>query len=68
MNKVLSIEGMSCNHCVMHVKNALAEVSGVESVEVDLAKKCAAVVGPSLDDAALKSAVLEAGYEVVAIT
>ncbi|MGA2547992.1 MAG: heavy-metal-associated domain-containing protein [Rectinemataceae bacterium] len=67
MNKILSIEGMSCNHCVMHVKNALVEVSGVESVEVDLAKKSAVVVGGALDDAALKTAVAEAGYEVVAI-
>jgi len=67
MKKTLSIEGMSCNHCVMHVKNALADVSGVESAEVDLAKKSAVVVGASLDDSALKAAVSEAGYEVVAI-
>ena len=67
MRKTLSIEGMSCNHCVMHVKNALAEVQGVASVAVDLAKKSAVVEGGELDDAAMKAAVAEAGYEVVGI-
>jgi copper chaperone len=67
MRKILSVEGMSCKHCVAHVRDALAEVSGVESVDVDLASKRAIVVGASLDDAALKAAVSEAGYEVVAI-
>ena len=67
MRKTLSIEGMSCNHCVMHVKNALTEVKGVASVAVDLAKKSAVVEGGDLDDAAMKAAVAEAGYEVVGI-
>jgi copper chaperone len=67
MKKTLAIEGMSCSHCVMHVKNALTEVSGVESAEVDLAKKSAVVEGGALDDDALKAAVAEAGYEVTAI-
>jgi copper chaperone CopZ len=67
MKKLLSIEGMSCDHCVVHVRNALTGVSGVDSAEVDLAKKSAVVLGSSLDDASLKAAVAEAGYEVVAI-
>jgi copper chaperone len=68
MTKTLSIEGMSCKHCVMHVKNALEETAGVESAEVDLEKKSAIVVGGELDDAALSAAVADAGYEVVAIS
>jgi copper chaperone CopZ len=67
VKKTLSIEGMSCGHCVNHVKNALTEVAGVESAEVDLGAKRAVVSGGALDDAALKAAVAEAGYEVVAI-
>jgi copper chaperone len=67
MTKTLSVEGMSCAHCVMHVKNALVEVAGVTKAEVDLAKKSALVEGASLDDEALKAAVAEAGYEVTAI-
>ena len=29
IKKKLSIEGMSCQHCVMHVANALKELEGV---------------------------------------
>lgn len=67
MKKTLSINGMSCGHCVMHVKKALAEVAGVAKAEVDLASKSAVVEGDGLDDAALKAAVADAGYEVVGI-
>jgi copper chaperone len=67
MKKTLKVEGMSCNHCVTHVKNALTEIPGVEMVEVSLSDKSAVVTGAALDDAAMKAAVAEAGYEVVAI-
>ncbi|MEI6387780.1 MAG: copper ion binding protein [Spirochaetota bacterium] len=67
MKKTLTVEGMSCNHCVNHVKNALADLSGVASVMVDLATNKAVVEGDSLDEEAMKAAVVDAGYEVVAI-
>jgi copper chaperone len=68
MKKILSIEGMSCDHCVAHVTNALTGVSGVESAEVSLEQKSAVVTGGVFDDAALRAAVADAGYEVVAIS
>ncbi len=67
MKKTLSVDGMSCGHCVKHVTNALLEVAGVESAEVDLGSKSAVVSGGGFDEAALKAAVAEAGYEVVSI-
>jgi len=67
MKKLLSIEGMSCGHCVEHVRSALAGIQGVTAVDVDLAQKRAVVEGGALDDAQLKAAVADAGYEVVAI-
>ncbi len=67
MKKELSIEGMSCGHCVAHVKTALSRVRGVEKAEVDLGKKVAVVEGTVLDDALLEAAVADAGYEVIAI-
>jgi copper chaperone CopZ len=67
MKKTLSVEGMTCNHCVMHVTKALKEVAGVTSAIVDLASKSAVVEGGALDEAAMKAAVADAGYEVVAI-
>ncbi len=67
MKKVVSIEGMSCMHCVMRVKKAIGELAGVASVDVDLAGKKATVEGDALDDAALKAAVEDVGYDVTAI-
>jgi copper chaperone len=67
MKKVLSVEGMSCGHCVTHVKEALESVAGVAKAEVDLKKKQAVVEGASLDDGAMRSAVAEAGYEISSI-
>ena len=67
MKKIVTIEGMSCGHCVMHVTNALKEVPGVSRVNVDLEKSRADVEGDALDETALKNAVTEAGYEPVAV-
>ncbi len=68
MNKKLSIEGMSCQHCVMHVTNALNEVAGVSEVEVKLDDNSAVITAAgSVSDESIKEAVAEAGYEVTNI-
>jgi len=68
MKKQISIEGMSCGHCVKHVEEALAEVNGVEKVEVSLQdKKAVVVLKQEVEDSRLREAVEEAGYEVTAI-
>ena len=36
MEKLLSVNGMSCNHCKMAVENALNNLEGVKSVSVNL--------------------------------
>jgi copper ion binding protein len=68
MKKQINIEGMSCGHCVKHVEGALMEVCGVEKVEVSLKDKYAIVeLKHNVEDSALKEAVDEAGYDVIAI-
>ena len=68
MEKVISIEGMACMHCVNHVQKALSAVPGVREAKVDLESKSATVsVDGSVTDAALKAAVDEAGYQAVSI-
>lgn len=68
MKKKILIEGMSCQHCVNHVKEALGEISGVKTVNVDLGNKNAVVeLTQTVDDVKFKEAVDEAGYEVVGI-
>ncbi len=66
MKKVLSIEGMSCEHCVAHVKKALEEIQGVENVVVSLEEN-SATVETDVDNEILKSAIEEEGYDVVDI-
>jgi copper chaperone len=58
------VPGMSCEHCRAAVTNELSSVAGVESVAVDLNEKLVSIRGGSLDDAALRAAIDEAGYEV----
>jgi copper ion binding protein len=67
MKVKLNIEGMSCMHCVKHVKDALLEINGVSSVDVNLDGKYAVVEGENLSNEAMKAAVEDAGYDVVGI-
>ncbi|HIS69107.1 MAG TPA: heavy metal translocating P-type ATPase [Candidatus Gallacutalibacter stercoravium] len=66
MQKVLSVDGMMCAHCQMHVQKALAAVDGVQEAVVDLDKKQATVtLSKDVADQTLKDAVTEAGYTPV---
>lgn len=63
----LNVQGMTCQMCVKHVTEALEGVPGVAKVKVKL-DPGVAVVRYDPDEAgmpAFKSAVAEAGYEVV---
>lgn len=58
-----TVPDMSCGHCKKAVTEELTQVPGVESVEVDLKTKLVVVQGEGLEDAALRAAIEEAGYE-----
>ena len=60
------VPGMHCGNCQAAVARELEAVEGVESVDVDLESKRVTVTGAGLDDAALRAAIDEAGYEVAA--
>lgn len=66
MAKKILIEGMKCEHCVGHVKEALEGLSGVISVTVNLAGNYAVVEG-AVDNEELKEAIEEEGYDVISI-
>lgn len=69
MTKKLIVEGMSCQHCVNHVKEALSELESVESVEVNLNAKTVLVnCKDNVDDNKMKLAIEDAGYELVNIS
>jgi copper chaperone len=63
----LKISGMSCSHCVGHVREALAGVAGVTGpVEVSLERGEASVAG-NADPQALVAAVAAEGYSAVLV-
>ena len=63
----LEVKGMTCGHCEMAVRKALAKVPGVtEVVKVDRAANRAVVQGTP-DAAALVAAVKAEGYEARAL-
>lgn len=70
LTKTLKIEGMMCGHCEAHVKKAIEAMEGVEAAEVSHEKGTAVVHiigGAVITDEALKKAVEEEGYTVIAI-
>jgi copper chaperone CopZ len=63
---VHTVVGMTCDHCVLSVTEEVAEIEGVDGVNVDLASGRLEVSGRDVSDAAVAEAVERAGYEVSA--
>jgi copper ion binding protein len=59
------VRGMTCDHCVAAVTGEVSRVAGVSGVAVDLAAGTVVVTsaGP-VDEAAVRAAIDEAGYEM----
>jgi hypothetical protein len=60
----LTVEGMSCQHCVANVKKSLEALEGVDNATPDLDSGMVIVNGDNLDNSALKQAIIDAGYSV----
>ena len=66
-NQTLNVEGMTCDHCVQTIKEAVNNLVGISRVEVDLENKQVAV---EYDKALLKldsitDKIVEIGFEVI---
>ncbi len=60
-----TVTGMTCAHCVSSVTEEIQEIPGVENVDVVLETGTLTVTSSqSLDDAAVRAAVEEAGYQL----
>jgi copper chaperone len=60
-----TVVGMTCGHCVSAVTEEVGQVRGVTAVDVDLTSGALTVTGDApVDEAAVRAAVEEAGYEV----
>lgn len=69
MEKVIGIDGMSCQHCVKSVTKALNAITGCQVIEVSLELKQAKVkVEPQVSDEMLKQAIVDDGFECRSIS
>lgn len=60
----ISVTGMSCDHCARAVRAEVGKLPGVTDVDVDVtAGRVLITAEPLPDDAALREAIEEAGYE-----
>ena len=59
-----SVPGVHCDHCRAAIEGEVAPLERVAEVAVDLEAKTVTVTGRGLDDAAIRAAIDEAGYDV----
>ena len=65
MKKVVHVEGMGCQNCVKHVREALEGLDGVSGAEVSLETNTAVItLTKDVADTAIIAAIDEAGYDV----
>jgi len=65
-----SVTGMTCGHCTASVTEEISKLTGVQQVSIDLVAGGTSAVHvtseSALDEAAVREAVDEAGYELAA--
>ena len=68
MKKVLTIDGMMCEHCKMTVEKVLSRIPGVVSARVDIKAKTATVeLSGNVSDEEFTRVISESGYTILSI-
>ena len=60
----LSIEGMTCGHCVAAVRKALSSLSGIQVQDVQIGSARVLLEESSIDIPAISHAIESAGYRM----
>ena len=64
----ISVKGMMCGHCEMHVKKALEAIEGITSATASHENAEVAIeTSKEVDESAIKAAVEKAGYEYAGV-
>jgi copper chaperone len=65
--RALTVDGMSCQHCVHAIEKAIRSLAGIDSVDVSLEKKLVTVdFDPGVVNLeSIKTAIDDQGYRVV---
>ena len=66
MVRTYRVFGITCDHCRQAIQTHVGAVDGVRLVEVDIEHKTVRVGGDA-DEAAVRTAIIDAGYEVADI-
>jgi copper chaperone CopZ len=67
VEKVYTVPGVSCGHCVKAITDELTRIPGIEQVDVDLATKHVTVRhNDNVTDAQIQTGIEEAGYDIAA--
>jgi copper chaperone len=61
----LTIQGMSCGHCVMHVKQALSKLNGLNIQNVEIGKAIVEFDETVVSKQQIAKTIEEAGYKLV---
>jgi len=68
MKKKILVEGMKCENCAKHVKEALTNVEGVTDVDINLSDKYVLLdTAADVSDEAIKNAINTEKYNVIGI-
>lgn len=68
MRKIISIDGMHCEHCSAAVAEALQALPGVQNVQISLPDKQAVLEAGSNSDESLRNAIEDIGFDVISIS
>jgi copper chaperone len=58
------VPSMTCGHCVAAITEEVTKVDGVTEVAIDLETKIVNVSGASFNDAAVRAAIDDAGFDI----
>ena len=61
--KVIKVNGMTCNHCAMNIQKNLGALEGIETIDVDLQGARVKITGSTIDLGKVKEKVESIGYE-----
>ena len=67
MQKVLKVEGMTCQHCIQTVTETVGKIKGVEQVDISLEQKEVTIDFDELrtQTEVISAQIIEAGFEVI---
>ncbi len=61
---IISIEGMSCQHCVMRVKKAIDGLRGINKADVEVGKVKVTFDESMTGRKEIEEAIVKAGYKI----